>query len=972
MFEGPDYDHATTNWGDGFGVEYNQWDKHSITACKCDKGYSGPDCTQLLCPRGDDPLTINQNYRKMKFTLTNPSEYATGSVGFQFQGQTVLLSLDDLAACSATISNNGPFGIVGCETNQWTVAYVFYHEFTLTFYSWPVYPTGNNLYEHNGNPAKEDFHCDMTYVVTITNPDSAYCVFEDKVSEDIMEYALCSNRGHCDSKTGICSCVDGYGGPACSNATYLYYTDHTNTPAMEVTAPGLEFSSSVLQLSAARERSPDFYFIEANAGGNSGTVFSVRGDGLVTIDHLRALKGGVTIESGGLVVTSGGTTIASGGLNVNTKGTTSPVASLHSDYQGTLTSAYTALHIDTNAATSVHYLLRAYNQGNAMFNVGAGGLVEVTTGGMQVTGGVTIESGGLSITGGATIRDGGLVVTRHGIAVTGGMTVQNEGLRVQEGGFEVFGGGFSIYSGGVVLEDGGMSIRSTGLSVTGGVTINHGGMQLTGGLTVNSNGINVDGSQGIAVKNGGVVVETKGVTISSGGLRITTHGLTVAEGGMAIDNGRLFVQNDGIYVTGGATIHDGMIISQGMTVKDSGLRVVGGMTVSHAGLHVTGGASIASLGAHVYGGITVEGGAINAGNGVDVTGYVTVRNGGLRIDSGGLVVSGGMTVFGNTALQTSATVFSDRRLKSNLAPIKNALGKVSQLQGVYFTWIQDEEAGMTFDEDSHVGVIAQEVMSVLPEAVESGKEGSKYLGVDYSQIIPLLIEAIHDLEEIVTEDLAEQDTCVRALHQLQRRVMTDRRPEKASGQVPMQAETQSESQILQSTTKPSRDSDSASASNGVVGCAGAEEELSVMTTEVQLMRETNLQLQREMESLRRDIDELSKLSASSTSTSGSASASASGVVSEGRVLSAGVLSWTVENGSGDIQGANAGVKNIVQVESELEANVGRIEGVEEVKSVPKLREKILHHVQRILHEAKMFTPFRRFFSTQMNRIAYNV
>ena len=42
-----------------------------------------------------------------------------------------------------------------------------------------------------------------------------------------------------------------------------------------------------------------------------------------------------------------------------------------------------------------------------------------------------------------------------------------------------------------------------------------------------------------------------------------------------------------------------------------------------------------------------------------------------------------------------------------------------------------------------IGVIAQQVAEVLPEAVETKDSG--YLGVDYSQLVPLLIEAIKEL-----------------------------------------------------------------------------------------------------------------------------------------------------------------------------------------------------------------------------------
>ena len=38
-------------------VAYTLWDTDKIQGCVCDGGYTGADCSQRLCPRGDDPMT---------------------------------------------------------------------------------------------------------------------------------------------------------------------------------------------------------------------------------------------------------------------------------------------------------------------------------------------------------------------------------------------------------------------------------------------------------------------------------------------------------------------------------------------------------------------------------------------------------------------------------------------------------------------------------------------------------------------------------------------------------------------------------------------------------------------------------------------------------------------------------------------------------------------------------------------------
>jgi hypothetical protein len=124
-----------------------------------------------------------------------------------------------------------------------------------------------------------------------------------------------------------------------------------------------------------------------------------------------------------------------------------------------------------------------------------------------------------------------------------------------------------------------------------------------------------------------------------------------------------------------------------------------------------------------------------------------VVTGGVSIMQGGLIVTGGMTVYGYTYLARSPVIFSDERLKTNIVKLDEPLVKISKLKGVYFNWIQNEKNGLQFDTNRHVGVIAQDVEKVLPEVISKIVDG-KYLGVDYNGLIPLLIEAIHDLNDI--------------------------------------------------------------------------------------------------------------------------------------------------------------------------------------------------------------------------------
>ncbi len=84
--------------------------------------------------------------------------------------------------------------------------------------------------------------------------------------------------------------------------------------------------------------------------------------------------------------------------------------------------------------------------------------------------------------------------------------------------------------------------------------------------------------------------------------------------------------------------------------------------------------------------------------------------------------------------------FSSIRWKKNIQPIDNPLDKVLQLRGVYFDW--DEGHGGEHD----VGMIAEEVGQVLPEIVQYEEDGIYTIGMDYSKMAPLLVEAIKALK----------------------------------------------------------------------------------------------------------------------------------------------------------------------------------------------------------------------------------
>jgi trimeric autotransporter adhesin len=91
---------------------------------------------------------------------------------------------------------------------------------------------------------------------------------------------------------------------------------------------------------------------------------------------------------------------------------------------------------------------------------------------------------------------------------------------------------------------------------------------------------------------------------------------------------------------------------------------------------------------------------------------------------------------------TSWTSASDERLKNIIEPITNGAEKVSQLRAVIGKYKTDEET------TRRPFLIAQDVQKVLPEAVDSSNPDE--LGVAYTDVIPLLVAAIQELNAKVT------------------------------------------------------------------------------------------------------------------------------------------------------------------------------------------------------------------------------
>lgn len=131
------------------------------------------------------------------------------------------------------------------------------------------------------------------------------------------------------------------------------------------------------------------------------------------------------------------------------------------------------------------------------------------------------------------------------------------------------------------------------------------------------------------------------------------------------------------------------------------------------------------------------------------TGFVPINIDGAKVvlqSNSNSGVGVGKTPAGGFALDVMGTLFStdsfitsDVQLKERFDDIKNPLNKASMIKAYRFEWKDDR-----FVSGKRIGLIAQEVEHVFPEAVYTDENGTK--SVSYGNLVAVLIEAIKQLQ----------------------------------------------------------------------------------------------------------------------------------------------------------------------------------------------------------------------------------
>lgn len=290
---------------------------------------------------------------------------------------------------------------------------------------------------------------------------------------------------------------------------------------------------------------------------------------------------------------------------------------------------------------------------------------------------------------GQTLRVNGAVTFDSTMLVTGNTTLAGTSAHT---GAATFGSTLAV--------TGAVTLSST-LAVTGNTTLS-GTLAVSGATTLASNGLNV-GSGQLNVTGGNVSM--------SGNLAVT--GTSAHTGNSTFTT---------LSASGAATLSSTLAITGATTLNAAttiNLASAGALNINTSG----------NLnGLRFYSGGTITG---QLGASTTYPFYVSNAAGTAMIYS---------DTSGNFTAAANISAYSDAKLKTNVCTIDDALALVEQLRGVYYERIDSGDKG--------IGVIAQEVREVFPQAVQNN-DGT--LSVLYGNLVGPLIEAVKELSARVKE-----------------------------------------------------------------------------------------------------------------------------------------------------------------------------------------------------------------------------
>ena len=273
-----------------------------------------------------------------------------------------------------------------------------------------------------------------------------------------------------------------------------------------------------------------------------------------------------------------------------------------------------------------------------------------------------------------------------------------------------------------------IATTSAGVTITGTATATAFTGALTGNVTGNCTGtaatVTTAAQTSITSLGTLTALQVDNLNINGNTISATSGALNIA--GAA---GSAIVLDSTINVDAGVVTGATSITSSAFVGNITG-NVTGNVSGTAATVTTAAQGNITSLGTLTT--LTVDNVIIN-GTTIGHTGDTDL----MSLAAGTLTVNGAMTATGDV------TAFSDERLKENVSTIDDALAKVKEMRGVYYTQVDGGRR--------NVGVIAQEIQKILPEVVHEDKSEEKMLSVAYGNLVSVLIEAVKELTVRVEE-----------------------------------------------------------------------------------------------------------------------------------------------------------------------------------------------------------------------------
>lgn len=225
-------DYDTPNNALFYGTQY--WDAYKTMRCVCDRGYTGYDCSERICPHGDDILTTCldavSDVQNIELAFSNTID--------SFSEKSRFFSLTFTDGFNGVYDTH-PIAIM--EDPAMTAALTQTALEALPNHALPsVQVSGSQVgntqslaitFSDAGSPGvQNDLACNVRYADAVCTSGQQPLIASDvsdtdftcsNAGHEVLDEAFfeenveCGNRGICDKSTGKCECFEGHAGEAC-------------------------------------------------------------------------------------------------------------------------------------------------------------------------------------------------------------------------------------------------------------------------------------------------------------------------------------------------------------------------------------------------------------------------------------------------------------------------------------------------------------------------------------------------------------------------------------------------------------------------------------------------------------------------------------------------------------------------------------------------------------------------------------